>query len=237
MTRFTRANILSTFEASMARVTLKELRLRNYRAFADARLVIDDVTFLVGRNGAGKSTLMDAFSFVSEAVTDSLGTVLERRGNFLGLFPRDLRRAARQGVSVAVCLDRESKSPVLYGFTVGWRNETATQRVSGPCVGGHPPDRREGLPEPAPDIPSSSAQAASTPTPCLRQLERARGTGQSGPVGARPNAVQTPIRLDGSVADKAHDRRPGNDGTPASDSRGRSHGGLINGLGTGSYAP
>ena len=64
----------------MARVTLKELRLRNYRAFAGARLVLDDVTFLVGRNGAGKSTLMDAFGFVSEAVTDSLGTALERRG-------------------------------------------------------------------------------------------------------------------------------------------------------------
>ena len=113
----------------MARVTLKELRLRNYRAFADARLVLDDVTFLVGRNGAGKSTLMDAFSFVSEAVTDSLGTALERRGNFLGLFPRDLRRGARQGVSVAVCLDRESKAPVLYGFTVGWDSRQAGYSV------------------------------------------------------------------------------------------------------------
>jgi predicted ATPase len=113
----------------MARVTLKELRLRKYRAFADARLVLDDVTFVVGRNGAGKSTLMDAFSFVSEAVTDSLGTALERRGNFLGLFPRDLRRVARDGVSVAVCLDRESKSPVLYGFTVGWDSRRAGYSV------------------------------------------------------------------------------------------------------------
>src|SRR3954447_20894577 len=103
----------------MNRATLKELRLRNYRAFPNARLVLDDVTFLVGRNGAGKSTLMDAFSFVSEAVTDSLGTALERRGNFLGLFPRDQRRQARLGISVAVSLQRESDSPVLYGFTVG----------------------------------------------------------------------------------------------------------------------
>ena len=125
MTKSTRTNMLSPFEVSMARVTIKELRLRNYRAFTDARLVLDDVTFLVGRNGAGKSTLMDAFSFVSEAVTDSLGTALERRGNFLGLFPRDQRRVARQGVSVAVCLDHASESPVLYGFTVGWDSRRA----------------------------------------------------------------------------------------------------------------
>jgi DNA repair exonuclease SbcCD ATPase subunit len=49
----------------MSQVKIKELRLRNYRAFSDARLVLDDITFLVGRNGAGKSTLMDAMGFIS----------------------------------------------------------------------------------------------------------------------------------------------------------------------------
>ncbi len=109
----------------MAPFTLKELRLRNYRAFADARLVLGDVTFLVGRNGAGKSTLMDAFSFVREALTDSLGTAMERRGNFVGLFPRDEHRIARQGISVAVCLDFDGNSSGLYGFTVGWDSRRA----------------------------------------------------------------------------------------------------------------
>ncbi len=113
----------------MSRVILKELRLRNYRAFADARLVLDDVTFLVGRNGAGKSTLMDAFSFISEAVTNSLGTALERRGGFLGLFPRDSHRRARSGISVAVCLQGEGEPPVLYGFTIGWDSRKAGYRV------------------------------------------------------------------------------------------------------------
>ena len=79
----------------MGRITIKELRLRNYRAFADARLVLDDFTFLVGRNGAGKSTLMDALSFISEAVTDSLGTALERRGNLEGILRRQRRRESR----------------------------------------------------------------------------------------------------------------------------------------------
>jgi hypothetical protein len=58
-------------------------------------------------------------------VTDSLGTALERRGNYLGLFPRDLRRVAREGISVAVCLDCESESPVIYGFTVVWSSKRA----------------------------------------------------------------------------------------------------------------
>jgi len=64
----------------MSQVKIKELRLRNYRAFSDVRLLLDDITFLVGRNGAGKSTLMDAMSFMSEAVTDSLS----RRSNDAG---------------------------------------------------------------------------------------------------------------------------------------------------------
>jgi predicted ATPase len=102
----------------MNRVTIKELRLRNFRAFVDARLVLDDVTFLVGRNGAGKSTLMDAFSFISEAVTDSLGTALERRGGFLGLFPKHLRQRS-EGISLGICFERQKESPILYGFRVG----------------------------------------------------------------------------------------------------------------------
>jgi predicted ATPase len=107
-------------EVPMSRVTIKELRLRNYRAFADARLILDDVTFLVGRNGAGKSTLMDAFSFVSEAVTDSLNTALERRGGFLSLLPKHVRaNGSRQGISVAICFERQDESPILYGFRVG----------------------------------------------------------------------------------------------------------------------
>jgi hypothetical protein len=72
---------------------------------------------------------MDAFSFVSEAVTDSLATALERRGNLRGLFPRDPRRVAQQGVSVTVRLDCERESRVLYGFTIGWDSKPARHFV------------------------------------------------------------------------------------------------------------
>ena len=114
----------------MSRLTIKELRLRNYRAFVDARLVLGDVTFLVGRNGAGKSTLMDAFGFVGEAVTDSLGTALERRGGFLGLLPKHLRgNVGRQGISVALRFERPGESPLLYGFRVAMPGGLVKQEI------------------------------------------------------------------------------------------------------------
>lgn len=59
---------------------VRELRLRNFRGFRNARLPLDDLTFLVGRNGSGKSTLLDAFDFAREALTLGLGIALERRG-------------------------------------------------------------------------------------------------------------------------------------------------------------
>ena len=122
-----RADLVFPFEAPMARVIVKELRPRNYRAFADARLVLGDVTFLFGRNGAGKSTLMHAFGFVSEAVTDSLGTAMEQRGNFLGLFratsATSLDRASR---SPFVLIAGKSPRPFTVLQSVGIRDERVT---------------------------------------------------------------------------------------------------------------
>lgn len=64
---------------------IKELRLRNYRSFRDARLPLSDLTFLVGRNASGKSSLLDALDFIREALTDSLPIAIERRGGMEGL--------------------------------------------------------------------------------------------------------------------------------------------------------
>jgi predicted ATPase len=96
---------------SQARI--KEVRLRHYRAFSNVRWVLDKITFLVGRNGAGKSTLMDALSFISEAVTDSLGTALERRGNLEGIRRRQPGRSPKYDVSLAAVLEF-SGTPVLW---------------------------------------------------------------------------------------------------------------------------
>lgn len=102
----------------MSQFRIRELRIRNYRAFADARLKLDDVTFLVGRNGAGKSTLLDAFSFVSEALTDSLATALERRGNLEGVRRRQAGRGGKRDVWVSVAFDCRGEAGV-YGFRLG----------------------------------------------------------------------------------------------------------------------
>lgn len=109
-------------------VRLRALRLRHYRAFEDAHLDLDDVTFLVGRNGAGKSTLMDALSFMSEAITDSLATALERRGNLEGIRQRQSGKGPRFDVSLAIRFDLKKVDrdgvppipmPMVYGFRLG----------------------------------------------------------------------------------------------------------------------
>ncbi len=65
----------------MAKVKIEELRLRNFRAFKNARFMLDDeLTVLIGRNGSGKSTIMEAFDFVRDALTEGLSVALERRG-------------------------------------------------------------------------------------------------------------------------------------------------------------
>ncbi len=103
----------------MKRVKITELRLRHYRAFSDARLVLNDMTFLVGRNGAGKSTLMDALSFLSESITDSVGTALERRGNLEGLRQRQPGKGHRFDVSIGVVLEIDKECRCLYGCRLG----------------------------------------------------------------------------------------------------------------------
>jgi predicted ATPase len=108
---------------------LKELRLRNYRAFSNTRLLFDDVTFLVGRNAAGKSTLLDALQFMSESLTDSLSTALERRGNLEGIMRRQKKNSSEHDVSLAACFEFVTDFPplkeamggrrLLYGFRLG----------------------------------------------------------------------------------------------------------------------
>jgi|GEM_PF-763164 len=82
---------------------IKELRLRNYRSFRDARLPLSDLTFLVGRNASGKSSLLDALDFIREALTDSLPIAIERRGGMEGL--RHRLAPDDEPVEVAVVLN------------------------------------------------------------------------------------------------------------------------------------
>lgn len=43
---------------------IKELHLNNWKSFADARLYVDQLTFIIGTNASGKSNILDALSFL-----------------------------------------------------------------------------------------------------------------------------------------------------------------------------
>jgi len=73
-------------------VEVKEIRLRNFRAFENARLTLSDLTFLVGRNGAGKSSLLDAVELLRDALTGSLTNALDQRGGI-----HKVRRVTAEG--------------------------------------------------------------------------------------------------------------------------------------------
>ncbi|WP_295432659.1 AAA family ATPase [uncultured Thiodictyon sp.] len=101
-------------------VTVEEIRLRNFRAFENARLRLSDLTFLVGRNGAGKSSLLDAIALLQEAVSDSLENALDRRGGL-----NSVRRMsaggdldAPLGLALAMSILLPGRAPVrvVYGF-------------------------------------------------------------------------------------------------------------------------
>lgn len=102
------------------RVTVEEIRLRNFRAFENARLSLSDLTFIVGRNGAGKSSLLDAVDLLREAVTDNLEDALDRRGGLLAV-----RRLAvggdtdcRMGIAVSMAVEFPGgrSTRAVYGF-------------------------------------------------------------------------------------------------------------------------
>lgn len=45
---------------------ITELRLRNWKSFADATLYIDPLTFVIGTNASGKSNILDALEFLKK---------------------------------------------------------------------------------------------------------------------------------------------------------------------------
>ena len=105
-----------------ARPRIRELRLRNFRSFADARLPLDDFTVLVGRNGAGKSNLLDAFDFLRDALRNGLRTAIERRGNFPAiLHKKTANRIAETDSRIEIGVDLEIPAlslRVVYGFSL-----------------------------------------------------------------------------------------------------------------------
>jgi predicted ATPase len=59
---------------------ITRLSLRQYKSVESCDLSLSRLTLLVGRNGAGKSNIIDALSFVSEALRNTLEYAVRKRG-------------------------------------------------------------------------------------------------------------------------------------------------------------
>ncbi len=68
---------------------IESIEIRNYRLFRNATLSdLPRLAVVVGANGSGKSTLFDVFSFLKEALTESVAQAVARRGGFGELVSR-----------------------------------------------------------------------------------------------------------------------------------------------------
>lgn len=96
---------------------ITELRIKNYRSFAEETVHLERLTVLVGRNAAGKSNLVDVVRFVRDALQSGLDIAISKRGGMSAL-----RRWSAKGrpydVEVALKLDLNSYS-INYSFTLG----------------------------------------------------------------------------------------------------------------------
>lgn len=115
------------------RVTVEEIRLRRFRAFENARLVLSDLTFLVGRNGAGKSSLLDAVDLLRESVSDSLENALDRRGGLQKVQRAKSSRGTRAPMGIAVVFriffpgDRQTYA--VYGYEVQGKTKGGSSNI------------------------------------------------------------------------------------------------------------
>ena len=137
-----------TADYQSSRPRIEELRLRHFRAFRNARLVLSDLTVVVGRNGSGKTTLMEAFEFLQDCVTHSVLTALERRGGINSVVHRPSSDEPVDGSRQASLFELEANydgapssdvelavgirlpvTNVLYGFTLASEGTRSGFRV------------------------------------------------------------------------------------------------------------
>jgi predicted ATPase len=85
---------------------IDQLILQRYRSFPSDAVTFDNPTFLVGRNGSGKSNFVDAFSFLSEAMSSPLKAVFDRRGGISAVRNRTSGQSHPPNLGLGVRLGR-----------------------------------------------------------------------------------------------------------------------------------
>jgi predicted ATPase len=81
---------------------IKSLTLKRFRSVPTELVEFDNPTFLVGSNGSGKSNFVDAFSFLSEAMSAPLQAVFDTRGGIANVRNRTSGRSYPPNLGVGV---------------------------------------------------------------------------------------------------------------------------------------
>jgi len=79
---------------ALYRPAVRRLVLERFRSIPSACINFDNPTIFVGRNGSGKSNLISAFSFLADAMSAPLRTVLDRAGGLSALRAAAIRRGS-----------------------------------------------------------------------------------------------------------------------------------------------
>ena len=85
-------------------IVISRLVLQRFRSIPSACITFDNPTIFVGRNGSGKSNLISAFSFLADAMTAPLRTVIDRAGGISAVRNRSSGRGHPPKVGMRVDL-------------------------------------------------------------------------------------------------------------------------------------
>lgn len=81
---------------------IRSLILQRFRSVPTESIEFDNPTFLVGANGSGKSNVVDAFSFLSDAMSSPLQAVFDKRGGISSVRNRPTSRSHPPKVGLRV---------------------------------------------------------------------------------------------------------------------------------------
>ncbi len=92
--------------------------LERFRSIPSACITFDNPTIFVGRNGSGKSNVIRAFSFLADAMTAPLRTVLDRAGGLSAVRNRSSAGGHPPKLGMRVELAERSGGCTFYAFEI-----------------------------------------------------------------------------------------------------------------------
>jgi len=93
-----------------------DVRIRNYKSIAAARVRLEPFTVLVGPNGSGKSNFVDCLAFVQQCLSDSIELALKNRGGINAV--RRKSGGHPTHIGIAFTLDLGEGALADYGFQI-----------------------------------------------------------------------------------------------------------------------